>query len=456
MGTSTTSMTRVSYLLSLSILFYNAVSGQEDASSAPLLYSWGKSDHGRLGTGTLEKSETPVLVSGALDGQMPVSMQGGEFHSLAVNDKSEVFSWGAGGGGALGTGDTQNALSPKRLPFFNKRKVKEISTGWAHSMVLTKKGELFAFGHGSMGQLGLNGTNMEIDPQKIRPLRSDKFDRISAGSHHTVALTSKGHIYTWGNGKYGQVGFPGTLDQHVPKRVRGILENEKGFDRISAADRFSLALGKSGKVYVWGNNHNAEEDKANQPEVIHALTDRGVIEIETGVFHALALTKSKAVYSWGWGHYGQLGHGDDTELTLPQLIKALPPTIIQIAAGFGHSFALTEDGQVYAWGWGEHGQLGFSPPLGEKGVKTPRLLMVAGNKKVLRIGAGWYHGFAVVAGGCPNQCSGNGKCDHGACVCNKGFTGEDCSRVMHLNPLFRNAKKQKPIPIPPEGEHTEL
>ena len=83
-------MTRVSCLLSLSILFYNAVSGQEDASSAPLLYSWGKSDHGRLGTGTLEKSETPVLVSGALDGQMPVSMQGGEFHSLAVNDKSEV------------------------------------------------------------------------------------------------------------------------------------------------------------------------------------------------------------------------------------------------------------------------------------------------------------------------------------------------------------------------------
>ena len=35
-------------------------------------------------------------------------------------------------------------------------------------MVLTRKGELFSFGHGSMGQLGLNGTNMEIDPQKAR------------------------------------------------------------------------------------------------------------------------------------------------------------------------------------------------------------------------------------------------------------------------------------------------
>jgi len=355
-------------------------------------------------------------------------------------------------------------------------------------MVLTKKGELFSFGHGSMGQLGLNGTNMEIDPQKVknktsaptiqtqktlchhhhrlhphpvydplkvRPLRSDKFARITCGSHHTVALTTKGHLYSWGNGKYGQTGNPGTGDLLKPKRVRGIVDAEKGFDRIAASDRFSVALGRSGKVFVWGNNHNAEEEKKNAPEVVHALTDRGVIELEAGVFHALALTKSKSVYSWGWGHYGQLGHGDDLELSNPQMIKALPPTIVAIAAGFAHSFALTEDGQLYSWGWGEHGQLGFTPPLGEKGVKVPRLVMVADSKKVLRIGSGWYHGFGVVSGACPEDCSGNGKCSAGKCECNKGFTGDDCGRVLHLNPLFRNAKKQKAIPVP-EGSHTEL
>ena len=188
----------------------------------------------------------------------------------------------------------------------------------------------------------------------------------------------------------------------------------------------------------------------------------------------MALTKSKSVYSWGWGHYGQLGHGDDQELSNPQMIKArlcsplptsslshtpspqaLPPTIVAIAAGFAHSYALTQDGQLYAWGWGEHGQLGFSPPLGEKGVKAPRLVMVADSKRVLRIGSGWYHGFAVVSGACPENCSGNGKCLNGKCECIKGFTGADCGRVMHLNPLFRNAKKQKPVAVP-EGSHTEL
>merc|ERR1711939_855435 len=261
-----------------------------------------------------------------------------------------------------------------------------------------------------MGQLGLNGTNMEIDPQKIRPLRSDKFVRVAAGSHHTVALTSKGRIYAWGNGKYGQTGVPGTADTLMPRRVTGVIDSEHGFDDLAAADRFSIALGKSGKVYVWGNNHNAEEKKKNAPEVLHALSERGVVQIATGVFHAMALTKSKSVYSWGWGHYGQLGHGDDNELMTPQLVKALPPSVIQISCGFGHSYALTSDGQLYSWGWGEHGQLGAPPPLGSKGVKAPRLVMVAANKKILTIGSGWYHGFAVVAANCPDDCSGNGKC----------------------------------------------
>ena len=45
----------------------------------------------------------------------------------------------------------------------------QIGCGYAHSVVLTEAGELFTFGVGTYGQLGLNGTHMEIDPQRVRP-----------------------------------------------------------------------------------------------------------------------------------------------------------------------------------------------------------------------------------------------------------------------------------------------
>jgi len=404
-----------------------------------LLYSWGKGDHGRLGQGGIAKQIFPKLVSGDIEHEVPATLVGGEFHSVAMSTAGEVFSWGAGGGGALGTGETENALTPKRIPFFRNRKVAQVAAGWAHTLVLTKKGEIFTFGHNAMGQLGLNGTNMEIDPQKVRPIRGEKFTHIAAGSHHSVALTAKGRIYTWGHGKYGQIGFPGTKDTLIPKRVRGIVDGEHGFTQIAASDRFSLALGESGKLYVWGNNHNAEEKLKNEPTIVHMLTDKGVKQIATGVFHTLALTKTGTVYSWGWGHYGQLGHGDDVELTNPQLIKGIPE-ITQVACGFGHSYALTKDGTLMAWGWGEHGQLGTTLPGGSNHVNKPKVIAVAPGRKVTTIGSAWYHGFAVVSGSCPANCSGNGECVRGACVCKKGFTGGDCSRLLHLNPLLRHAK----------------
>jgi len=427
-------------LVALGVVITSVAAGTEE-----LLYSWGKGEHGRLGSGKVEKIKPPTLVSGELEGHSPSTMIAGEFHSMAVTSEHELFSWGAGGGGSLGTGDTENALQPRQVGFFKNRKVAQVACGWSHTVVLTKKGEIFTFGSGHHGQLGLNGTNMEIDPQKIRPLRGQKFTMVAAGSHHTIAATNKGRIYTWGQGKYGQTGFPGTADVLLPKRVEGLLLNEKEFTALAGGDRFSLAVGASGKVYLWGDNHHAEEDKTNAPEVLHSLTGKGVEQIAAGVFHTVVLTKSRAVYSWGWGHYGQLGHGDDKELNLPQFIEGLPPNIIQVACGFGHSYALSSDGEMYAWGWGEHGQLGAEPPLGKKGILKPRLVPVTADKKVLRIGSGWYHGFAVVSGACKGDCSGNGKCKRGVCECNKGFTGEDCSRVMHLNPLLRNAKMKPKV-----------
>lgn len=66
------------------------------------------------------------------------------------------------------------------------------------------------------------------------------------------------------------------------------------------------------------------------------------------------------VYAWGCSKYGQLGLGDVYESPYPRLITSLAnENVITLSCGQFHTLALTEKGQVFAWGWGVHGQLGL-------------------------------------------------------------------------------------------------
>ncbi|TNN17421.1 RCC1 domain-containing protein [Schistosoma japonicum] len=81
--------------------------------------------------------------------------------------------------------------------------------------------------------------------------------------------------------------------------------------------------------------------------------------VSCGLGFLLCLTCSGQVFSQGIGSRGQLGLGDlndRTELTIIEALQTL--TVTQISTGHWHSACLTDTGDVYTWGWNEHGQLG--------------------------------------------------------------------------------------------------
>ncbi|KAJ2944006.1 hypothetical protein O0L34_g8330 [Tuta absoluta] len=85
-----------------------------------------------------------------------------------------------------------------------------------------------------------------------------------------------------------------------------------------------------------------------------------VCDIACGYDHCVLLTDSGRVYTWGNGRRLQLGHGDLTNLESPVEVEALGGIkIIKISAGGWHSLALSESGDLYAWGWNDTGQLGI-------------------------------------------------------------------------------------------------
>jgi hypothetical protein len=122
------------------------------------------------------------------------------------------------------------------------------------------------------------------------------------------------------------------------------------------------------------------------------LSDLNITVIKCGAYHSLALTQSGEVYAWGSNYYGQIGCGDNFDKSIPTKVKALNDIKIKmISCGFHHSMALTENGCVYSWGYNEFGQLGIG---NTKNSNTPKQIEM---KDIIidKITCGAYHSLLL-------------------------------------------------------------
>ncbi|KAH0515912.1 RCC1 and BTB domain-containing protein 1 [Microtus ochrogaster] len=88
----------------------------------------------------------------------------------------------------------------------------------------------------------------------------------------------------------------------------------------------------------------------------------------------MAVLDSGEVYGWGYNGNGQLGLGNNGNQLTPVRVAALHNVCVnQIACGYAHTLALTDDGLLYAWGANTYGQLGNGNKIN---VLNPTHIMV--------------------------------------------------------------------------------
>jgi alpha-tubulin suppressor-like RCC1 family protein len=128
----------------------------------------------------------------------------------------------------------------------------------------------------------------------------------------------------------------------------------------------NLALSESGKVWAWGNNEygqlgTGDTQPRSTPVAVKNLRGLDLVDIAAGGWHSVALTADGEVYGWGRGEHGRLGFGDDkSSKMIPQKVHTLESEfIVQVSCGGTHSVALTNDGRIFSYGRGDHGRLGF-------------------------------------------------------------------------------------------------
>ncbi|KAF0682697.1 Aste57867_25215 [Aphanomyces stellatus] len=140
---------------------------------------------------------------------------------------------------------------------------------------------------------------------------------------------------------------------------------------------------------------------SHQPQQVDALRGLDVVMISCGSRHTLALTADGEVFSWGWGQMGQLGHENHKNLNLPTKIQFFADHKIKVAfisAGGCHSGAITDKGQVYMWGEAHWGQLGLSADFKELHQATPvlcKVLPANSTDKIISLSCGGTHTVAL-------------------------------------------------------------
>jgi alpha-tubulin suppressor-like RCC1 family protein len=72
---------------------------------------------------------------------------------------------------------------------------------------LTTQGALFSFGKNVFGSLGLGGRIFAQAPEQISKLQNKKIISVACGFYHSLALSDIGDVYSWGRGFEGQLGL---------------------------------------------------------------------------------------------------------------------------------------------------------------------------------------------------------------------------------------------------------
>ena len=202
--------------------------------------------------------------------------------------------------------------------------LKQIVSGKKHIIQLTRDGYVFSYGDSEFSVSGHGGSKIVEKPQILKHLSDKRVVQIACGEGHSLILTDKNDVYSWGRGYEGQLG--------VSKRI----------------------------------------EVASKPNYVKGFFQNPVIFIAAGAYYSLAITQDNKLHGWGEARCGQLGLGVKTRIVnTPMRIPIIDPdldtksqasspekeedkneaSIIYCSAGLGHTVAISEKNEIYAWGF---------------------------------------------------------------------------------------------------------
>ncbi len=317
---------------------------------------------------------------------MALLVQAGAKHAVMINSIGEVYSWGDNTEGQLGVPVALTSSNvPVKVPTPAVASV--VAAGDTHTLILGNNNVIYAFGGvvTQSGQLGA-GVSTGSDVPVAVTIPSKTISKLAAGTKHSVALTTDGVVYTWGDNTNGQLGRTGSAN--APSAVT----IGKTISSIYATGAVTCAIASDGSIYCWGDNSNGLVGDATiattRTTPVAVNTTLTASSLDIGVNNALLISNG-LLYSWGM-IADVLSQEQSTVVSSPYYLNATilnGKTIACVSTGPQTTIAVDSSGNVYLWG-----QTTWTAVPAY--TYTPTLITLSGavtSKKIVQASAGLDH-----------------------------------------------------------------
>jgi alpha-tubulin suppressor-like RCC1 family protein len=370
-------------------------------------YAVGDNREGKWGTGRLEVSMCkPTFIRKRF-----TDVSCGYHHSAAIDEDGVVYTWGRPEFGQLGQGEVGNQSVPWVLAQpLTQVEIIEVSCGWQHTLAMTIEGFVFSWGLNINGQLGVGDYDDRNTPQLIESIIVNKASKISAGHSHSAMIDQNCSLYTWGANPDGRLCRKISyykLSMRPKSTNKPTLWTSVKKDRIvgmSLGFDHSLFLREDGVVYACGNPNKGQlgdkyyhPEKSEEPYFAHYLfSSKNDKWVQVGAGDGFSVFRSEKglVYTWGEGNYGRLGNGGTVSMVKPMMVEFFRKNgvaVKDIQVGGRHTFAISEDNELYVWGFGYYYQLGNTS---NDDCVEPQ--MIKFTKQIDKVSCGYFNSVIIV------------------------------------------------------------
>ncbi len=362
------------------------------------VWTCGLDDHAQLGRATTASAPSTTLapVEGLPEHDPVVAVAAGHHHTLCATASGEVWAFGRNDRGQCGLGPDAPAvvespawvaaLSPHHHHAEPHGGVRRLAAGPDRSFAVTRRGALFSWGANDEGALGHGGEGRtppssgagggfrggggffggsfsffggvfsrlvagrgdESTPRLVRALADNPNARVvdvRCGLAHAACLDDRGVVRVWGGGRLGQLSVDDARADTPTEAAPELIGGDGGSPRVrllALGGNFGVAARADGAnghgLVAWGANGNGELG-LGEKRTHRARSGSGPRPVERFESGSSGSGSGAGVYGAG-------------------------SRVARLAAGWRHAMAATEDGRLFAWGWGgsggQHGDEAFS------------------------------------------------------------------------------------------------